>query len=107
MKSKNCLLTVFYVLIAFVFTTCKKDNLNFDKYNGYTLNPEFGIPIVNATLDIKNLIKNDTTNIHVDGDGLIRFVYRKDSLISYKLNDLFKLDNQSNTTSINKSIGYP
>ncbi|MCX6186293.1 MAG: hypothetical protein NTU43_04740 [Bacteroidetes bacterium] len=105
MKIKNCLLTVFYVLIAFVFSTCKKDNLNFDKYNGYTLNPEFGIPIVNATLDIKNLIKNDTTNIHVDGDGLIRFVYRKDSLISYKLNDLFKLDNQSNTTSINKSIG--
>ena len=90
-------------LTCFVFA-CKKDNLDFNKFNGYTLNPEFGIPLVNATLGIKDLIKNNPNDIHTDNDGLIRFTIRKDSLINYNLGDMFKLDQQSGTT-INKSIG--
>ncbi len=60
--------------------------------------------MVNATLGINDLTKNNPENIKTDNDGLIRFSIRKDSLISYNLGDLFKLDQQSGTT-IHKSIG--
>ena len=104
MKIKNTLLWYICLSFACLFFACKKDNLDFNKFNGYTLDPEFGIPLVNATLGIKDLIKNNPNDIHTDNDGLIRFTIRKDSIINYSLGDLFKLDQQSGT-SIHKSIG--
>jgi hypothetical protein len=100
---KNILWFACFSFTCFIFA-CKKDNLDFNKFNGYTPNPEFGIPLVNATLGIKDLTKNNPDNIKTDNDGLIRFTIREDSIISYNLGDLFKLDQQSGTT-INKSIG--
>jgi hypothetical protein len=104
MKNKYNLHWIAFLLFAMLVVACKKDNLDFNKFNGYTLNPEFGIPLVNATLGIKDLIKNNPDNIHTDNDGLIRFSIRKDSIINYSLGDMFRLDQQSGTT-INRSIG--
>ena len=104
MKIKNNIHLITSLLLVCLFFACKKDNLDFNKFNGYSANPEFGIPLVNATLGINDLTKNNPENIQTDNDGLIRFSIRKDSIINYNLGDLFKLDQQSGT-SINKSIG--
>lgn len=104
MKNKYNLHWIAFLLFTMIIFACKKDNLDFNKFNGYTLNPEFGIPLVNATLGIKDLTKNNPDNIHTDNDGLIRFSIRKDSILNYSLGDMFRLDQQSGTT-INRSIG--
>ncbi len=58
-----------------------------DKFNGIEAGPDLAIPLIYTVLDIKNLIK-DTTQSEIGSDGLIQFVYRRDSIYSIMPSDM-------------------
>ncbi len=92
------------LLILFTVNSCKKDSTDFGKYDTYTPSPEFSIPLFNTNINMLNITLNDSFNSSVDNSGLVHFVYRQDSLFSYKITDYYNFEN-ANKTSINNSLG--
>lgn len=95
---------IIILLFVMVVNSCKKDSTDFSKYDSYTPSPEFGIPLFNTKISMLNLIQSDSIYTKVDNNGLVRFVFRQDSLFSYKITDFFAFDN-SKTTSIDNNMG--
>ena len=80
-----------FILLAFMLVLgCKKD-LNFDKFNDLTLNPEFGVPLAVIEMKMSNLLKQDSVNIFYDPDGFIRFIYSQDSIASFPVDSFVNL----------------
>jgi len=74
-------LLLLFVGILIIFTSCKKD-LDFNKFKEFSLNPEFGLPLAILDLKMKDVIKQDSF-FKYDPNGLIKFVYKKDSIANY------------------------
>lgn len=92
------------LLIIFTVNSCKKDSTDFGKYDNYSPTPEFSIPLFNTNINMLNITLNDSFKSSVDNSGLVHFVYRQDSLFSYKITDFYNFEN-ANKTSINNSLG--
>jgi hypothetical protein len=85
---KNLLLLALLGILA--LASCKKD-LNFEKTdNGFSLTPEIGLPVLRTTLKMNDLLKEDS-NIVYDTDGLIRFIYRDDSIAQVNIDTLVQI----------------
>lgn len=95
---------IIVLLIVFTINSCKKDSTDFGKYENYSPSPEFSIPLFNTNINMLNITLNDSFSSSVDKDGLVHFVYRQDSLFSYKITDFYNFEN-ANRTSINNSLG--
>lgn len=70
-------LLVLYVSIISI--SCKKNDVNFDKYNNTKIKPEVLTPLANSRIVAGDLLKKDSI-IKYDPDGLIRLTFTQDSV---------------------------
>jgi hypothetical protein len=66
-------------LLALAQAACTKNELDLNKFDGYKPSPEIITPLAQVYLKASDLLKQDSI-IQYDPDGLIRFVYRDDSV---------------------------
>ena len=84
-----CLLTSMIILQG-----CVKDKLDLNKLKD-DWNPTFAVPLVNASLSVKDILANAENDlIVVDPTGLVTLVYEGE-LLSYDAKDLVNLPDQS------------
>jgi hypothetical protein len=95
---------IFIFGILFFTYSCKKDSTDFSKFDDYSASTEFSIPLFNTNINLQNITLNDSFNSTIDNSGLIHFVYRQDSLFTYKITDFYNFENV-NKTNINTSLG--
>src|SRR5664279_4766326 len=98
------------LLLLFLANSCKMDNLDFSKLsNTMNLNPEVIAPVAKANVTVWDLIqsanKNKTDQISKDPNGLIKIVYKQDSLYNYNVRDFLTFPSQESVTSGNKQLG--
>lgn len=96
--------TLVVVGLTLIINSCVKDlNTNLDTTT--KINSEWALPIANARLDLKNLIKNNE-NITTNPDGLVVLVYQQDSIFTQSVYDYTRIPNQQEiTTTI--TVGSP
>ena len=87
-KSTKYLLTAIVAFIVIIGSSCKKSNLNLDKYSNLKIKPEVLMPLAQISTNAWDLLKN-TDSIRQDGDGLIRFVV-SDSLTTIGADSILK-----------------
>lgn len=73
---------------VFVFS-CKKNDVNFDKYNNTKIKPEILTPLANARIVAGDLLKQDSI-IKYDPDGLIRLTFIQDSVFVMDAQEILK-----------------
>ena len=83
MKIAN-FVTLFSLLFAL---SCKKNDVNFDKYNSSTLNPEIYTPIGQAIVRSRDIFKPDST-LKYDTDGNIKYVFPSDTFLNISADTL-------------------
>ena len=76
------------MLAVFVFS-CKKNDVNFDKYNNTKIKPEVLTPLANARIVAGDLLKQDSI-IKYDPDGLIRLTFTQDSVFVMDAQEILK-----------------
>ena len=92
-----------YVLILLLATSagCVKETYDMDMLSGRVhLSPAFGLPVVRGTVTLSDfvepvdtiLIDSDSIFLYAEDDNVIRFVFRKDSIISFNLEDYYDFD---------------
>jgi hypothetical protein len=92
-----------YVLILVLVASagCVKETYDMDTLSGRVhLSPAFGLPVVRGTVTLSDfvepvdtiLIDSDTIFLYAEDDNVIRFVFRKDSIISFNLEDYYDFD---------------
>ena len=101
-KVKFPLNNLFFVL--FCILSCNKIDLNFNKFNNYTATPEFAVPLFNTQLDMSKIITNNSNYLSTDTGGLVHFLFRKDSIIKYEINEFININN-SITKTFQNTIG--
>ncbi|MCX8079849.1 MAG: hypothetical protein N3F09_01285 [Bacteroidia bacterium] len=87
--------------IILTIISCKKDRLNFDKFSTSNINPEYGAPLVNSELTIREILQkaDKDNNIVVDNTGFCTLVYRG-LLFTSNAKDFIKIPNQTISPSI-------
>ncbi|MDP2236993.1 MAG: hypothetical protein Q8J88_11210 [Bacteroidales bacterium] len=86
---KNIILLLYTVL----FFGCMKDmNLNPD--NTFYYKGDWSASVVNGRIDLKSLVLNNEM-ITADPDGLLRFVFRQDSVFTQNVYDYTKIPDQA------------
>jgi hypothetical protein len=78
MKSKIILGALF---MGLGFSACKKSNLDLNKYSNLKIQPGVISPLASISITAGKILKQDSITVH-DPDGLIRFLVRKDSVVS-------------------------
>lgn len=69
--------------------SCKKNDVNFDKYNNTKIKPEVLTPLANARIVAGDLLKQDSI-IKYDPDGLIRLTFTQDSVFVIDAQEILK-----------------
>ena len=69
------------LLIILGFPACKKADLDLNKYQDVKLQPGIVTPLASVSITAGKILKQDSIIVH-DPDGLIRFVVRKDSIVT-------------------------
>jgi hypothetical protein len=93
--------------ITIIFISCSKDN--YDNTNTNTnLRPIVALPLVNSTLELKDLISAlESDYIQSDDNGQLVLIF-SDTLVDLKLEDLMEIPNQSQNYSVNlEAISIP
>jgi len=90
-KSLLILLIIIFPLIATI--SCREE---IGKLEDYTWEPGMAIPMVNASLNLGNLIPEDTENFQTDDEGLIHFYFREDSVIGFEVEEILEIPTQQN-----------
>lgn len=93
MKSKLLIPFLFLLIIA----ACKKEEVDFKKYDNYKPEPEFGLPLVNADMTLMNIVKSDSTVIY-DPDGFMRLFFRKSKIKQVSAPELLVIPPQPAST---------
>ncbi len=78
---KKPLLYLFATVALLGNWQCKKDNVDFKKFNDPKINPEVLTPLANAKVRITDILKQDSF-IKYDPDGLIRLTVKQDNVLS-------------------------
>jgi hypothetical protein len=69
------------IFITLGFSSCKKAELDLNKYQNVQLQPGIVTPLASVSITAGKILKQDSIVVH-DPDGLIRFVVRKDSIVN-------------------------
>ena len=77
------------LLIIVVTISCKKNDVNFDKYNNTKIKPEVLTPLANSRIVAGDLLKQDSI-IKYDPDGLIRLTFTQDSVFVMDAQEILK-----------------
>ena len=77
------------LLLAVFVISCKKNDVNFDKYNNTKIKPEVLTPLANARIVAGDLLKQDSI-IKYDPDGLIRLTFTQDSVFVMDAQEILK-----------------
>jgi len=85
----NILITLLSILFISVFSSCKKEEFDFEKFAGNKDGSEWGLPLVHGRLNILDII-NDTANVSLTGENLINVIYSADITTPY-LGDLISI----------------
>lgn len=88
---KKSYLTSFFLAVV-LFTSCMPD-VDTDKFSDFTYNGEWGIPVINASVTLADVLADDTL-FTVDPDGGLRIVYQQDSLIGFTIEDFASVPEQ-------------
>jgi len=75
-------------VVVFIFS-CKKNVVNFDKFNNTKIKPEVLTPLANARIVAGDLLKQDSI-IKYDPDGLIRLTFLQDSVFVMDAQEILK-----------------
>ena len=75
-------------VVVFIFS-CKKNDVNFDKFNNTKIKPEVLTPLANARIVAGDLLKQDSI-IKYDPDGLIRLTFLQDSVFVMDAQEILK-----------------
>ncbi len=75
------LLSAAIVSISLGFAACKKADLDLNKYQNLKLQPGIVTPLASVSITAGKILKKDSIVVH-DPDGLIRFLVRKDSIVT-------------------------
>jgi hypothetical protein len=107
LASRRAVLYLVTLAVMVINSCVNPDEYDFKRVQALKWNPSLAVPLVNTTLDIKDLLnKADSSYIRTYKDaansGLI-YLYYEDSLLSYDLLDLFNLPNQT----ISKQLSLP
>ena len=89
------------IFVLFCIFSCTKIDLNFNKFNNYTASPEFAVPLFNIQLDMSKVITNNSNYLNSDTGGLVHFLFRKDSIIKYEINEFIEINNTFSKTTQN------
>ena len=94
-------------IVAILFLSCRKDNYD-NITTDTTLRPIVALPLVNSTLEIKDLISAlESDYIKSDDNGQLVLVF-SDTLVDLKLEDLMEIPNQTQNYSVNlEAISIP
>lgn len=91
------------LVLSIWFMSCKKSDVDFNKYSDITINPEILTPLAQAKVVAGDLLKQDSI-IKYDPDGLIRLTFKQDSVFNLIADSILKdVSLGSSTTSF--SIG--
>ncbi len=93
-------LSVFIVAAAlFAIAGCVKETYDIDKLSKEAhLTPGFGVSVVKGIITLSDIIEpNDTIvfdgdTVFIDDENVVTFVFRKDSIISFNLEDYYDLN---------------
>lgn len=91
-----------FLLLLTVVVSCKKD-LDFNKFNDLKPRPEFGFPVAILNIKMSDIFKQNDSTIKYDPDGLIRFVFKQDSVANFDVDSILKsvdIDPVSNQTKL-------
>ena len=78
-----------FFLIIVISISCKKNDVNFDKYNNTKIKPEVLTPLANSRIVAGDLLKQDSI-IKYDPDGLIRLTFTQDSVFAMDAQEILK-----------------
>lgn len=84
---KKYIYALVFLLIA--LSSCKKD-LNFDKFNDTKLRPELGFPVAILNIKMSKIFKQNDSTIKYDPDGLIKFIFKQDSISNFSVDSILK-----------------
>ncbi len=82
------LLKLYGIFLFLAIGSCKKNDVNFDKYNNTKIKPEVLTPLASARIVASDFLKQDSI-IKYDPDGLIRFVFKQDSVFAVNSDTIF------------------
>ena len=95
-------LTVIIVILVLLATAgCVKETYDIDKISKQVhLSPAFGIPVVRGTVTLSDFVEpsdtiifdSDSVFVYAEAENVIRFIFRKDSIISFTLDDYYDFD---------------
>ena len=77
------------LMLAVFVISCKKNDVNFDKYNNTKIKPDVLTPLANARIVAGDLLKQDSI-IKYDPDGLIRLTFTQDSVFVMDAQEILK-----------------
>ena len=80
------------VFLSVAFNGCM-DKVNLDNASQFNYHGEWAIPLVQASLNLSDIVANDS-NFIVDPDNGIRIVYHEDSIAGFVLSDFVEIPNQ-------------
>lgn len=72
--------------------SCKQD-IDFDKFNEISLQPELAVPLMRGTLTLSDLVANDST-FTVDPDNGVRIITVQDSLFGFSAVEFVQIPDQ-------------
>ena len=88
MKNKTVLIILAILLIL---PSCIKERYDMDKLSGETsLSPTVVLRVVKAEMSLDDLVEPDDTTIVFDEDGLVKLVFKEDSIIDLRLADFYE-----------------
>ena len=83
-----------FLALGVLVTSCYKDKIDPDMLNQLQFSPELEIPLVNATLQLADIVEKDTTGIFMVDNGFITIKYREDNLFELAPNDFVTIPDQ-------------
>jgi hypothetical protein len=95
-------ITIF--LIAGLLLGCMKD-MNFDPDNTFYYKGDWSASVVNGRIDLKSLVMNNEM-ISADPDGLLRIVFRQDSVFTQNVYDYTQIPDQA-PFDVKVTLGSP
>jgi hypothetical protein len=91
-KFKKLILQVlFYISVATLIFSCRKD-LPENLFTHW--NPTGAAPVATMSLTLADVINTNDSNIVIESDGFIRFVYRRDPIDSFDVSKIYKIPTQ-------------